>query len=114
MKARFKDTGEVVDVHWEGNIDAWVGKLGSGRFREFKERELEFLENNNIDWSQRRYEIAKDVLTTIMGRISYDPLMQFSCSGLDGKSPNPYQGIAQISLQAADALIAELRKGGEK
>jgi hypothetical protein len=38
MKARIKDTGEVVDVHWEGELDAWLGKLCSGRFREFKER----------------------------------------------------------------------------
>ena len=69
---------------------------------------------NEFDFDQCRYEIAKDVLTTIMGRISYDPLTQCACCGIDGESPNPYQGIAHISVQAADALIAELKKGGEK
>lgn len=69
---------------------------------------------NEFDFDQCRYEIAKDVLTTIMGRISYDPLTQCACCGIDGESPNPYQGIAHISVQAADALISELKKGVEK
>lgn len=69
---------------------------------------------NEFDFDQCRYEIAKDILTTIMGRISYDPLTQCACCCIDGESPNPYQGIAHISVQAADALIAKLKKGGEK
>ena len=100
MKAKIKDTGEVVDVHWEGNLDAWLGKLPSGRFREFKERELEFLETNNIDWEQRHYEIAKDIMAAFLSN---------SCSDIHTGNPDEQ---AKYAVMFADALIAELKKGG--
>lgn len=103
MKAKIKDTGEVVDVHWEGNLDAWLGKLPSGRFREFKERELEFLETNNIDWEQRRYEIAKEMLP-----ITYQESRNILLRGGDVDTPD----IIESAVKFADMLIAELKKGG--
>ena len=130
MKKRIRKTGEIVDVI------AWYNLMGAERdmndsvsYIDSKGNECVKVEGLNlawdfedveespksdIDWEQRRYNTAKDVLTAIMGRISYDPLTQCACSGLDGERPNPYQGIAQISVEAADALIAELKKGGEK
>ncbi len=103
MKAKIKDTGEVVDVHWEGDLDAWLGKLSSGRFREFKERELEFLETNNIDWEQRRYEIAKEMLP-----ITYQESRNILLRGGDVDTPD----IIESAVKFADMLIAELKKGG--
>lgn len=99
MKAKIKDTGEVVDVHWEGDLDAWLGKLSSGRFREFKERELEFLETNNIDWEQRRYEIAKSAL-------------QGFCANSEPSiaQGTTFQQITEWSIEIADLLITELKK----
>lgn len=101
MKAKIKDTGEVVDVHWEGDLDAWLGKLASGRFREFKERELEFLETNNIDWEQRRYEIAKDIMAAFLSN---------SCVDVHGDSADEH---ASDAVLYADALISELKKGSQ-
>lgn len=51
-----------------------------------------------IDWEQRRYEIAKDVMAAIYTR------------------PNVKGILLNIShiVNAADALIDELKKGGEK
>lgn len=49
---------------------------------------------SDIDWEQRRYEIAKDILAA-----TYDFPM-------DGKS------YAKVAVGVADALIAELKKGG--
>lgn len=103
MKAKIKDTGEVVDVHWEGDLDAWLGKLASGRFREFKERELEFLETNNIDWEQRRYEIAKEMLP-----ITYQESRNILLRGGDVDTPD----IIESTVKFADMLITELKKGG--
>lgn len=103
MKAKIKDTGEVVDVHWEGDLDAWLGKLASGRFREFKERELEFLETNNIDWEQRRYEIAKEMLP-----ITYQESRNILLRGGDVDTPD----IIESAVKFADMLITELKKGG--
>ena len=130
MKKRIRKTGEIVDVI------AWYNLMGAERdmndsvsYIDSKGNECVKVEGLNlvwdfedveeslksdIDWEQRRYNIAKGVLTAIMGRISYDPLTQCACSGLDGERPNLYHGIAQISVEAADALIAELKKGGKK
>ena len=98
MKAKIKDTGEVIDVHWVYGIDAWSGKLPNGCFREFKESELEFLETNNIDWEQRRYEIAKDIMAAFLSN---------SCIDVHGDSAEEH---ASDAVLYADTLIAELKK----
>ena len=51
-----------------------------------------------IDWEQRRYEIAKDIMAAIYTR-----------PNVKGTSLNYNQIVA-----AADGLIRELKKGGEK
>lgn len=103
MKAKIKDTGEVVDVHWEGDLAAWLGKLASGRFREFKERELEFLETNNIDWEQRRFELIKSAI-------------QGFCANSEPSiaQGTTFQQLAGWSIEMADIIIAELKKGGTR
>lgn len=130
MKKILRKTGETVDIiDWYNPDDCdrdecdTVSYIDSKGIEHHNERglnlwwdfeDVEESPKSDIDWEQRRYNTAKDVLTAIMGRISYDPLTQCACSGLDGERPNPYQGIAQISVEAADALIAELKKGGTK
>ena len=86
----------------EGDLDAWFVNSPSGRFREFKERELEFLETNNIDWEQRRYEIAKDMMAAFLSN---------SCSNVYMGNPDEQ---AKCAVMFADALITELKKGGIK
>lgn len=51
------------------------------------------------DWEQRRYEIAKDILPHTI-------LLEYYGKGLD-------RGVKD-AVMIADALIAELKKGGEK
>ena len=51
-----------------------------------------------IDWEQRRYEIAKDVLCACLA------------SGAEDRLSNDIDG----SVYIADALIKKLREGGEK
>ena len=130
MKKRIRKTGEIVDViAWYNLMSAERDMNDSVSYIDSKGNEcvkvkglnlawdfedVEESPKSDIDWKQRRYNTAKDVLTAIMGRISYDPLTQCACSDLDGERPNPYHGIAQISVEAADALITELKKGGEK
>ena len=53
-----------------------------------------------IDWEQRRYEIAKDITAAIYTRPN---------AGAGGAVPNYNRIVA-----AADGLIRELKKGGEK
>ena len=51
------------------------------------------------DWEQRRYEIAKDILPHTI-------LLEYYGKGLE-------RGVKDAVI-IADALIAELKKGGEK
>lgn len=50
------------------------------------------------DWEQRRYEIAKDILP--------HAILEYCGKGLE-------RGVKD-AVKIADALIAELKKGGEK
>lgn len=56
----------------------------------------------SIDWEKRRYEVAKDLLAAFMSN---------SCSNVFGGSK---ESQAKDAVEYADALIAELKKGGEK
>ena len=56
------------------------------------------------DWEQRRYEIAK---AAMVGRLA-SPI-------IEGVDPNPsMQDVCIWAVKFAEALIAELKKGGEK
>lgn len=105
MKAKVKDTGEVVDVkfavHPNPAIDEtyWWCK---DKQESYHKSELDFMEST-IDWEQRRYEIAKDAMSGIL-----------SAPVVAGVNPNPsYKDIATFSVRLADTLIKELKGGAE-
>lgn len=57
----------------------------------------------NIDWEQRRYEIAIEAMNGLL-----------SAPVVDGVDPNPsFKDIATFSVRLADALIKELKGGKE-
>lgn len=60
---------------------------------------LEF--EKGIDWEQRRYEIAKDMMAAFLSN---------SCSNVYLGNPDEQ---AKYAVTFADALIAELKKGGQ-
>ena len=98
MKAIVKATGEVVDVTpCDIPISTRVAFYETEQGRKFPMFALEF--ENEIDWEQRRYEIARDMLAAIESNA--DPRM--------------YQGtfieLSKQAIEFADALIAELKKG---
>jgi hypothetical protein len=99
MKARIKETGEIVEV--EGLFDVGTA-LVNGRY--FKVSELDFFDNfETIDWEQRRYELAK---AAMQGRLSnqYGDVLV---------GERDFEEVAVSSVEFADALIAELKKGGK-
>ena len=110
MKAKVIETGEIVDVvsitdrQYGCLISYWDGK----KRKEYSRFELDFsidtqmkgVQMNEetvkpIDWEQRRYEIAKDVMAA-----SFDQPM-------DGVSIASY---VHNCVQWADALVEELKK----
>ena len=103
MKAKIKSTGEIVDISPSGvtSVQRTCTKYATKDGRELLDLALEFLPN--IDWEQRRYEIAKEAMNGLL-----------SAPVVAGVNPNPsYKDIATFSVRLADALIKEL-KGGEK
>lgn len=69
------------------------------------------MQNDTIDWEQRRYEMAKDFTAVMLGRLNYDPfeaILNCCCSG--DVPVNPYRRIIRIAVSVADAVIEELRK----
>lgn len=98
MKARIKSTGVLVDVIPKTNTNA----LHSGDNiyvcdnMVFRECELDFLNlgNSAIDWEQRRYELAKDIIKVVIAN-DY---------GVNSEV------VAKYSLNCADALIKRLKE----
>ena len=94
MKAIVKNTRQLISVLRLDSI--WESNNGC----KYHERELEFLEEKNIDWEERRYEIAGQIMDS-----------QLSCCGYERSM---IEQSVKFSVECADALIAELKKGGEK
>lgn len=97
----FDDIGVIMrdfDVCIIGNIHDNPELLKQQRQRTFRDEEIELLETveNPIDWEQRRYEIAKDVLVNI-----------------PADYPISSEAKISIAVMRADALIKELKRGEE-
>ena len=59
---------------------------------------------SEIDWEQRRYEIAKEML----------PAIYVNDKPKEGEDYLTLQAAAHEAVRYADALINELKEGGEK
>ena len=101
MKAIVKNTRQLISVLRLDSI--WESNNGC----KYHERELEFLEEKDIDWEERRYEIAKQMLTVTSN------FTELTCNGITQRRICCEDAV-QYAIKYADALIAELKKGGEK
>lgn len=114
--AKFKriDTGEVVNVvSWGANgtyTDYYDSKgkfyhTDLNRYNHFEE--IIESSQSGIDWEQRRYEIAKDMLCAIYmdegnEKRSTNPGIEFEYQSLEGS--------AREAIRYANVLIEELKK----
>lgn len=110
MKARIKKTGEIINIADYAKVtldkcDSWGNPIELG----FDEVEILQEPTSAIDWGQRRYEIAKTILHAIY--IDDGNAERADMSGL-GFEYKDLKGSAQEAVRFADALIAELKKGG--
>lgn len=101
MKAKVKDTGEIVDVKFTTHPNPAVDETYwwcSDKQESYHKSELDFVECD-IDWEQRRYELAKVAMNSIL-----------TAPIIDGVNPNPCaEDVATYSVRLADALIKELK-----
>lgn len=96
MKAKYKNTGEIVEID---AVSIVFKDITNYKF--CRGDEIDFVTEPEIDWEQRRYEIAKSAI-------------QGFCANSE---PSITQGttfnqLAAWSIEMADILIAELKKGG--
>lgn len=101
MKAKVKDTGEIVDVKFSTHPNPAVDETYwwcKDKQESYHKSELDFM-GSTINWEQRRYEIAKDAMNSIL-----------TAPIVDGVNPNPsFEDVATFSVRLADALIKELK-----
>lgn len=88
MKARVKSTGEIVEIK---NLYDDGTALVNDKY--FKVSELDFF-SETIDWEQRRYELAKDIIKAVIA---------------DDRGGNS-DAIAKYAVNCADALIKRLKE----
>lgn len=96
MKAKSKISGEIVEVEPTttfATVQAYKTKDG----RVYASYALEF--EKEIDWEQRRYEIAKELMKGFAAN-PHDQCVEASTGTL-----------ARWSVAGADELIKELKKG---
>ena len=128
MKKRLRKTGEVVDVITYSNpycserddMDC-VSYIDSKGIEHHSERglnlwwdfeDVEEVLNTEIDWEQRRFDIAKSCINGILGNdemvdLANDAGRRKNCRDIP-------TNVAELAVAFADALIVELKKGGEK
>lgn len=101
MKARIKKTGEIINIadYARVTLDKYNG---SGIPIEMPFEDVEILQekSDDIDWEKRRFELAKTFS------------LEFVKNALRTGDETLYSDVAQSSVELADALIAELKKGG--
>lgn len=121
MKAKIKRTGEIVDVLSyniaEGDIHTYLNANNdvvrpSYMMNFYKDLEI-IQESKEIDWEQRRYEIAKESLVAIMSNDEFYAQVLYESAQLNERRGIPYN-ISRAAVVFADTLIAELQQGGEE
>lgn len=98
MKAKIKSTGEIITIvaiSTEDKNMQCYGNDGIMRIEPFCVDDLLIIPEYTIDWEQRRYEIAKDVLAAPFA----EPMTGVSIAS-----------YVHNCVQWADVLIEELKK----
>ena len=97
MRAKVIKNGRIIDV-FKTQFDGYEQHYSDIETNEdYLEKHLDF--NDLVDWEQRKYEIAKDVLCAI--KFHEDV-------GLYGGDK---EEMSKYAVDLADALIEELKKG---
>lgn len=110
MKARIKETGEIINISDYARVTLdKCDSYGSPIELSFDEVEILQERSDNIDWEQRRYELAK---SAIQGLISNSFWMKNLGMFLDEHPDSKIDVIETISIESinyADALIKKLK-----
>jgi hypothetical protein len=118
MKAKIIKTGEIINIAEYAKIELDVCD-SYGNPIQLKPDDIELIpdvkEDNlpKIDWEQRRYEIAREILPSIAENI-LNILQSGGSLGQEVAGKTVAEISAIDTLRYTDALIEELKKGGCK
>jgi len=115
MKAKVKDTGKIVEVKFSLHPNPAVGEAYwwcEDNQTAYHKSELDFM-GENIDWEQRRYEIAKDAMSGILSDEHNVEYASLATEYSENEKHTCPKAISRYAIACADALIKEL-KGGEE
>ena len=106
IKVRIKQTGEIINIADYARVI--LDKCDSyGTPIELDFNEVEFIKentNNDINWEQRRYELAKAAMQGLLNATSVERFtLRIKPSS-----------IAEASLEYSDELIKKLKKNNKK
>lgn len=115
MKAKDKKTGEIVEIERFGADGSYtVFRNSEGELMNlpvsFYDNYEEIIETEDtIDWEQRRYEIAKEMMPQVFHELTraLQAGVKLECVA----DMTPMEVTAERAVWYADALIAELKKG---
>ena len=118
MKARIIETGEeitIIGISKEWGTAQYYGSDGIYRQRTFHDRELKLLDTTEspIDWEQRRYEIAKEAMSGILGDENCVGYASVAAEYSENEKHTYPTAVSRYAVACADALIKEL-KGSEE
>ena len=115
MKARDRNTNEIVEIIRFGSDGSYTvirnsnGELMNLPVSYYDNYEEIIETDDTIDWEQRRYEIAMEMLP-YAAETSRSILMSGHGLGDDAKGKTLAGVCASSAVSFADALIAELKK----
>ncbi len=111
MKARIKETGEIINISDYARVTLdKCDSYGSPIELSFDEVEILQERSDNIDWEQRRYELAK---AAMQGILSDEEEVGYACSEATYKENEKYTipvAVARFAAACADALVEELKQ----
>ena len=113
MKAKIKATGEIINIaDYARVVLSQCDSRGNPIELGFDEVEILQEDTSDIDWEQRKYEVSRNCINGILGN---DEMVDLANdAGLKKNCRDIPTNVAEMAVAFADALIAELKKGGEK
>lgn len=112
MKARVIETGEIGEVLcWDDVQKTKLDILLKGSVCTIPYQNIEVIQlgSSDVDWEQRRYELAK---AAMQGILSDNTEVGYACSEADYKRGERHtipKAVARFAVACADALINELK-----
>lgn len=123
MKAKIKETGEVIDVidcGYSHSLNEKIFLDSNKRHKVYFPYEIELMEEQKtmnivtnhtpvIDWEQRRYELAKAAMQGMLANPSYHEMAYVKSETLN-PSGSSFEFYSNMSIALADTLIKKLKK----